>query len=94
MPKYLVETISFFRHRYVVEAKEAEHAMDEVVVNTEVFSDNWKELSQVHISENISSCREITDDDIIKLYNEDYPELQNLSDIVKLSTVNKVKYEE
>ena len=30
---YLVETVSIFRHRYVVKAKEAGHANDEVVMN-------------------------------------------------------------
>ena len=27
---YMVETVSIFRHRYVVEAKEEDHACDEV----------------------------------------------------------------
>ena len=51
---YLVETVSIFRHRYVVEAKEAEHANDEVVMNTTgVYDDKWNEFSQKHISEDI-----------------------------------------
>ena len=33
MPKYLVETISYFRHRYVIECKSAEDAKDTVTMN-------------------------------------------------------------
>ena len=55
---YLVETISIFRQRYVVEAKEAEHAADEVVLNTSgLYNENFREFSQKHIDETITSVR-------------------------------------
>ena len=46
---YLVETISIFRNRYVVEAKEAEHAADHVVVNTSGFYDEHNKGSYFDI---------------------------------------------
>ena len=33
MPKYLVETVSIFRIRYVVDTENAEYAQDTVVMN-------------------------------------------------------------
>jgi hypothetical protein len=51
MPKYLVETISMFRMRYVVEAKNAEHAQDEVTMN---YGGELAEFSQHHVDELIT----------------------------------------
>ena len=66
MPKYLVETVSLFRIRYVVEANEDTHATDEVVMNN---ADD--EFSQKHLDEIITSTREITDEEYLKLFDED-----------------------
>ena len=55
MPKYLVETISYFRHRYVIECDSAEHAKDTVTMN------EAEEMSQLHIDESITSCSIIDD---------------------------------
>jgi len=54
MPLYLVETVTQFRNRYVIECKSAEHAEDTVVC------DEAKEFSQKHSGENIIGTREIT----------------------------------
>jgi len=54
MPLYLVETVTQFRNRYVIECKSAEHAEDTVVC------DEAKEFSQKHLGENIIGTREIT----------------------------------
>jgi len=69
MPLYLVETVSIFRHRYVVEAKEEDHAADEVVYNK--ADSEFKELSQYHIDECISSVREIKDEEFEPLFDKD-----------------------
>lgn len=63
MPKYLVETISMFRMRYVVECESAEHAKDTVCMQDAedlVFG-------QVHVDENIIGCREVNDEEIVRL---------------------------
>lgn len=90
MKKYLVETVSFFRHRYVVEAKESEHADDEVVCN----DGNLKEFSQKHIDECITSTRELSDDEYIRLFNEDNDYLKSWTDEQKFNFINVIDYEE
>lgn len=87
---YLVETISMFRQRYVVEAKEESDALDEVVVNASSHNENWKEFSQKHLDEVITSSREISKEEYLKLWDKDNDYLNSLSDEKKLSYVNKI----
>lgn len=54
MPLYVVETINTFRHRYVIECKNLEHAYDTVVSGEAV------EFSQMYLGEQVVSGREIT----------------------------------
>jgi hypothetical protein len=89
MPKYLVETVSLFRIRYVIEANEASHAADEVVMNN---IDN--EFSQKHIDELITSTREITDEEYLKLFDEDNQYIMQWDEDSKFKFVNKVNYDE
>ncbi len=63
MPIYLVETISTFRIRYVIDCKEAEHAGDTVVCN------EAPEFSQKHIGEDILSIREINHEEFHRMNN-------------------------
>ena len=44
---YVVDVVSTFRMRYVVEAEEESHALDEVVMNE--HNTEFKEFSQEHI---------------------------------------------
>lgn len=62
---YLVECTSTYRMRYVVKAKCAEHAEDTVVC------EEAKEFSQKWLGEAIIGSREISNDDIITLCDED-----------------------
>lgn len=71
MPKYLVETVSMFRMRYVVEAEELDHAADAVVM------EEAEEFGQSHVAENIINVREVTDAEIPKLFLEDSPYLES-----------------
>ena len=89
MPKYLVETVSLFRIRYVVEANEATHATDEVVMNN---ADD--EFSQKHLDEIITSTREITDEEYLKLFDEDNDYLIPWDEESKFKFVHKVNYNE
>jgi hypothetical protein len=92
---YLVETVSIFRMRYVVEAKEAGHANDEVVMNAGRTDDeNWKEFSQKHVDECIVSTRELTQEEYIWTFNEDNDNLQNFTDEFKFKFINKIDYKE
>ena len=58
---YIVDTISTFRLRYVVEANELEHAYDEVtMVSSGSEDDMFPEVTQRHLGETIVDGREIT----------------------------------
>lgn len=94
MKKYIVETISIFRMRYVVEAKEETHALDEVTMNVSGgYDENWKEFSQNHVDECIVSSREITDEEYFQIFDKDNDYLKDWSDDQKLQFVNKINYE-
>lgn len=84
--KYLVETISMYRMRYVVDTESAEWAMDDVTMN---IDNDLKEFSQKHIAENITSVRELTDDEYMRLFDEDNDYLKSWSTEQKFSFVNK-----
>ena len=91
MPKYLVETISMFRMRYVIAAASAEHAMDEVTMNN---NGDLREFSQTHIDENITSVREIDREEYLRLFNEDNDYLQEWDEDQKLTFINVIDYAE
>ena len=92
---YLVETVSIFRHRYIVEAKEAEHANDEVVMNaTGPYDESWSEFSQKHIDETIFSTREITADEYLEIFDEDNDYLKGWTDVEKMQYVNVIDYKD
>jgi len=84
----LVECISMFRQRYVVEvpAGKAEWALDTVVMQ------EAKEFSQEHIGENIVSHRVMSEEEVLALCNIDNDYANNWNDKLKLDTfVTKVK---
>jgi hypothetical protein len=87
---YLVETVSMFRMRYVVEAREAGHAEDEFVM--EIGKDSFKEFSQHHMDEVIVSTRELSATDYMNLFNQDNDYLKSWSDQQKMSMINKIDY--
>lgn len=69
MPKYLVETVSMHRLRYVVDCDSAEDAKDTIIM------EEAREFGQKHIDESIVSCREVNDTEIVDLFFEDHPYL-------------------
>jgi hypothetical protein len=85
MPKYLVETVSMFRMRYVIECESAEHAMDEV-------SCGMDEFAQKHIGETIVSTRIVSDAEIPEIFFEDSPYLRDWGPEKALEHVVKIKY--
>jgi hypothetical protein len=88
---YLVETISMFRMRYVVEAKESSHAEDEVVC--EIGNVEFKEFSQHHVDECIISTRKISEKEYLKLFNKDNDYLSSWTDEQKKSFINRIDYD-
>jgi hypothetical protein len=85
MPKYLVETVSMFRMRYVVECDSPEHAKDTVTMQ------EADEFGQLHIDEAIVGCREVSDEEIPQLFFEDHPYLQEWGPSKAFEYVHKVK---
>jgi hypothetical protein len=83
MPKYLVETISYFRHRYVIECDSPDYAKDEVTMN------KVEEISQTHIDESITDCREIDDTEFLRIFNEDNEYLRSWTDEQKFRLIHK-----
>lgn len=89
MPKYLVETVSVFRMRYVVEAENESHARDEV---TMCVSEDLKEFSQLHVDEMITSTREINKKEYLRMFDEDNVYLKDWTKEQKLDFVNVMDY--
>lgn len=89
MPKYLVETVSMFRMRYVVEGLEDTHASDTVVMN----EGDLEEFSQLHLDEIITSTREIDDAEYLRLFDQDNDYLKNWEDSQKFRRVHTIDYE-
>jgi hypothetical protein len=90
MPKFLVETISVFRMRYVVEANNASDAKDEVTMNND---GQLHEFSQLHIDEMITSTREIDRAEYLRMFDEDNDYLQDWDEEQKLNWVNVIDYD-
>ena len=63
---FIVDTISTFRMRYVIEAEELSHAYDEVTMNGGA-DDQFDELTQKHLGETIVDGREITKKEFKKM---------------------------
>ena len=89
MPKYLVETVSVFRMRYVVEAKNASDARDEVTMNV---GDNFDEFSQLHLDEMITSTREIDNAEYLRMFDEDNVYLKDWDEEQKFRFVQVLNY--
>ena len=65
---FIVDTISTFRHRYVVEAMSLEHAMDEVtMIDSGNTKDCFEPFSQTHLGEQIIDGRKISEDKFLKM---------------------------
>jgi len=86
MPRYLVETISTFRHTYWIEAEEADHAVEDVTAS------GVEELTQRHLGELITNVREISDEDAeLEFFNE-HPYLIE-SDVRISNYLHKINYD-
>lgn len=84
---YLVETISIYRMRYVLEDENAEYAADSVTSNG--YPIELMEFSQHHIDENISSIREIDKEEYLRLFAEDNSYLSTWTEEQKFKFINR-----
>ena len=83
----LVEAISQYRMRYVVECDEVEHAADDVVM--ERIQD---EFSQLHLGEVITSSREIDRVEYLRLFDEDNAYLKDWTTEQKFKMIHSIDY--
>lgn len=81
----LVETVSIFRMRYAIETDSAEYAADEVTMG------DVSDMSQQHIAENITSIREISEEEYIRIFDEDNDYLASWTDEQKFESIKKLK---
>lgn len=79
----LVECVSMFKMKYMVEVKDGdpiEYALDTVVMG------EAKEFSQKHIDENIFSYRKISEEKALKMLDDDNSYFKGWSDERKKET--------
>jgi hypothetical protein len=65
---FVVDTIVTFRHKYVIEADELEHAYDEVTMRDSGSpADEFDEVTQLYLGETITDGREISKKEFKKM---------------------------
>ena len=95
MPKLvMVEVLSQYRMRYVVEVEDnIDHALEAVVYNTGNFE--FHEFSQKHLGEcPVLDHYEITEDEYITMFDKDNDYLISWTDDQKKSFINVIDYRE
>ena len=92
MALYLVETVSMFRMRYVIDCKNETHAADTVVSGNADDDKILQEMSQRHVDENIMSIRKISMPEYLKVFDEDNDYLKSWSKEQKCRLITKVEY--
>jgi hypothetical protein len=89
MPLFEVSTISLFRHKYVIEAKNLEHAYDTVLI------DHPEALTQKYLDENIIDGRKIDRKEFERICNESMKDDAELSNgHLGTRIIHKVNYNE
>jgi len=83
----LVECISVFRMRYVIDTDKNDFAEDTVV------SEEAKEFSQKHIAENIVSVRDVDEKEALRVFDEDNDYLSEIPNERKLSFITRLNDE-
>ena len=89
MPLFEVSTISVFRHKYVIEAKNLEHAYDTVLI------DNPESLTQKYLDETIIDGRKIGRKEFERICEESMKDGAELSNgHLGTKIIHKVNYDE
>jgi hypothetical protein len=88
----LVEAISMHRMRYCVEVEDdIDHALDS---HTAGDLDDGNEMSQEHMGEFTISHREITEEEYLKIFDEDNDYLKDWTDEQKKQFIHRIDYKE
>jgi hypothetical protein len=80
----LVEAISVFRIRYVIDTDSEEWAADTVTM------EEATEVGQKHLEEVIVSIREIDKEEYLRIFDEDNEYVTDIDDERKLSRITKI----
>lgn len=64
---YLIDTVSIFKHTYAVESDNEETA------RKVIFAEESEEISQEHLTEMVTSLREVTQEEVLRVITEQYP---------------------
>jgi hypothetical protein len=88
----MVETLSQYRMRYVVEVRDVEDAIEIATANSGNFE--FEEFSQKHLGTTVISYREINSDEYMRMFNEDNDYLSSWTDEQKKRFINRVEYNE
>lgn len=87
MPLFEVNTVSLFRHKYIIEAKNLDHAYDTVLV------DNPESLTQKHLDETITDGRKIDRQEFERLCNDSANDSSEFSNAhLGTQIIHKVNY--
>ena len=86
MALFLVDTVSNFRIRYVIDTENEEYAADTVVSDCE---GDLREFSQTHIGNDILDVREIDITEYMELFHKDNDYLSGWPEEEKLKLINK-----
>lgn len=89
----MVEMLSQFKIRYVVEVEEdIDHALDEIIMR-ESDSDFY-EFSQNHLEPTVFlSHYEISKEEYLRMFDEDNDYLKSWTEDQKLKFINKINYD-
>ena len=88
----LVEAISMHRMRYCVEVEDdIDHALDSHAAGD---LDDGNEMSQEHMGEIVTSHREITEEEYLKIFDEDNDYLKDWTPEQKRNRIHRIKYNE
>lgn len=84
----IVTTISTFRHRYAIPIREGESAYS---LQDLVTCNAVEEFSQLHLGEQISDALEMSEDQMLELFDRDNEYLRGWSRERKIAWVNKLR---
>jgi hypothetical protein len=86
----LVEAISMFRVRYCVEVEDnIDHALD-----AHAMGEIENEISQEHMGEFTISHREVTEEEYLKVFDQDNDYLKDWTPEQKLNMIHRIDYKE
>ena len=91
MSIFVVETIMTYRMTYFVKAREATHAIDEVVCNENNY--DFIEGAQHHLGEQISNCTEVSEEEFLRIFDKENDYHRNWTKEKKLKMINEIDYD-